>query len=74
MIRLLITSLRSFLFWSILRNYFHLYLVHVECDVRMDSKHFSQLILVVDGFQVAIEHVFHHVQERGVVVLDLHLS
>lgn len=40
----------------------------------MDGEHLTQRVLVLRGVQVAVQQAAHHVQEGGVILLELHLT
>lgn len=49
-------------------------LVHSEADVGVDGEHLPQRVLVLRGVDVPVQQAPHHVQEGGVVFLQLHLT
>lgn len=49
-------------------------LVHGEAHVGVDGEHLAQGVLVLRGVDAALQQAPHHVQEGGVVLLQLHLA
>lgn len=47
--------------------------VHSEGSIGMDSKHLPQRVLVLSWLHVSIQQIAHHLQEDGVIVLDINI-
>lgn len=48
--------------------------VHSKANIGMDSEHLPQSVLVLRWVNIPIQQTPHHIQECGVVLLQLHFT